>query len=57
MPYKCDTCGKPAKYNVCSVNKSYEITKDDDFNELNEWDGDESDFYCAKHAKEEGIAD
>lgn len=51
--YTCDHCDKPAKYNVQANWTSYEITPDGDFNEINNWPGDDHDnnFYCAKHFK------
>jgi len=56
--YKCDKCGKKAKYNLQTRWHLYEITGEDeneDFKEMETWDGDDNEFLCKKCAKEEGI--
>jgi hypothetical protein len=46
--YKCQTCGAPATVNIQDGWSRYEITPDGDFINRQEWDGNESDFYCDK---------
>ena len=44
--YKCKDCGKPATYNIQNWWHEYSIDNDGEFNEVNDWEGDDNSFYC-----------
>jgi len=44
--YKCDICGKPAKYNVQEQIHKYEIDEKGNFVEVDVWEGNENRFLC-----------
>lgn len=50
-------CKKRAKYNIQSVWHLYEIhyskNGGERYEELKDWDGDDSDSYCEEHSKKE----
>lgn len=53
IQYPCDNCGKQAVYNLQNIWKLWSIKNDDDFEENDEWEGDENSFYCEKCYEEE----
>ena len=50
--YKCEICGKHATRSIQTLWHDYDITKDDNFVETNQWESDENHFFCDKHAEE-----
>jgi hypothetical protein len=46
--YKCDICGKKADYNVQSVYHRYRIEDNGNFEDEDEWEGEDNEFYCEK---------
>jgi len=52
---KCDTCGKPAKYNLQNWWNLYEIDGKGEYEEISNWEGDTNEFYCEKCAEKEEI--
>ena len=47
--YTCDVCGKPATVNVQNWWHKYSIDNKGEMIEINDWKGDENNFYCDKH--------
>ena len=47
--YKCDYCKKPAEYQIGNLWKTWEISPDGDFQEVDEWGANNSEWFCAKH--------
>ena len=47
--YTCDVCGKPATFNQQDWNKLYSISREGDFQEIDDWEGSYNEFYCDKH--------
>lgn len=43
---KCQECGNPAVYNIQSWYHKYQIDNCGDFKEIDDWEGNDSDFYC-----------
>ena len=53
--YICDRCGKPATININTTWRKYNITPDGDFQEADDWAGNESEFWCDDCADEKRI--
>ena len=47
--YVCEECGKPATHNIQDWWHAYEIDKDGEFTEVNDWEGSDNSFYCDDH--------
>ncbi len=43
---KCEECGKPATRNVQNQWHEYAISRNGNFKETNNWEGDENYFLC-----------
>ena len=56
--YTCDKCEKKAVYNLQQNYILFKITgktDEEDFEEIDAWDGNINEFYCKKCAKEEKV--
>lgn len=47
--YKCDICGKKAKYNTQDQNIIYEIDNNGDFIEIDSSFNGDNEFFCENH--------
>lgn len=47
--YKCQVCGKPAKYNIQETYITYKITDNGDFKEIEQNCNGDNDFFCEEH--------